>query len=384
MIVEQDGGIGHRTEAYGWDANLPQIPGVGACWKYLRLHSEVVFEEGVLHSRVPGILVVHRGERLVCELDDELQLNVAPSLSEPATHLLLELDDVRGGSDPDVEVEDELVRHHVDLDPARHQSQVDGGDVAQGEAGVGLQSRLLLSSELQQFVDDLLGLLPRGVLQEPGAVPGAALAGDLHLEHIALPVVERNLLLRPGQTLVQTEANIERFELSALDKLGHPVLSSNLLVRNEGEVNRPPEPHTCSPQPPDGLDMLDTNTLHVLGPSPVDVAGLVLEGGEGFVCPVFGEDRDHVSVGVEDDGGQRGVCPLPGDDQDGLARHALVTCLGQPQGLGLLHQELYDWLVVGVWLNRGDSHVISEQFGGWILLGHSEVKLSLKNDRSDI
>ena len=118
MIVEQDGGVGHRTEADSWDADLPEIPGVGACRKYLGLHSEIVCEEGCLHGCVPGILVINRGESLVSELDDKLQLDITPGLFHPATNFLLELDNVRGGRDPDVKVEDEFVRHHVDLDPA--------------------------------------------------------------------------------------------------------------------------------------------------------------------------------------------------------------------------------------------------------------------------
>ena len=56
--------------------------------------------------------------------------------------------------------------------------------------------------------------------------------------------------------------------------------------------------------------MHDPHTLHVLRPSPVDVALLVHVGGEGGVGPVLGEHRDHVRVRVEDDGGERGVRPL--------------------------------------------------------------------------
>ena len=61
---------------------------------------------------------------------------------------------------------------------------------------------------------------------------------------------------------------------------------------------------------------------------------------------MFREDRNHISVRVEDDGGQGRICALPGHDQDGFARNTLVDHVRQFQRLGLLDQEL-DGLVIG-------------------------------------
>ena len=88
---------------------------------------------------------------------------------------------------------------------------------------------------------------------------------------------------------------------------------------------------------------------------------------------MLGEHGHHVGVGVQDDGGEGGVSPLPGHDQDWFPRHTFVTSVGQTQGLGLLNEELNNLVVVRVWLNRGNSHVISEQCCCWILLGHSKA-----------
>ncbi len=59
----------------------------------------------------------------------------------PLSHLLdplhdhgLELLDVGGGSDPDVESNLELVRDHVQLYSARHHGQIHRSHVAQGQA----------------------------------------------------------------------------------------------------------------------------------------------------------------------------------------------------------------------------------------------------------
>ena len=72
--------------------------------------------------------------------------------------LVLKLNDVGGGCNPDIKGQLELVRHHVGLHPALHNRQVDGGHVAQREAGVRFQPLLLLRTQAQQLVDHVLRL----------------------------------------------------------------------------------------------------------------------------------------------------------------------------------------------------------------------------------
>ena len=114
VVVEKNRSVGHRREADGWDADLAEVARVRAGGEYLRLHVEVVLLEGSGHCGEPGVLLVHGGERLVRELDQELQLDVATSLRQPASQHVLELLELGGRRDADVEVDDKLVRHHVD------------------------------------------------------------------------------------------------------------------------------------------------------------------------------------------------------------------------------------------------------------------------------
>ena len=102
MIVQQDWSVGHGAESNGWDSNLPEVSGVCTSREYLRPHTEAVLGEGFLQGRVPGIRVTHRGQGLVCELTEELQLNIRPGLGQPASDLRLELVDVGGRGDPHV------------------------------------------------------------------------------------------------------------------------------------------------------------------------------------------------------------------------------------------------------------------------------------------
>ena len=67
--------------------------------------------------------------------------------------------------------------------------------------------------------------------------------------------------------------------------------------------------------------------------------------------PVLGEDGHYVRVGDQDDGGERGVAAPPGDDEDRLPSDTLLGSVGEPEGLGLLHQELNDLVVVRAGLN---------------------------------
>ena len=179
VVVEKNRSVGHRREADSWDADLAEVARVRAGGEYLRLHVEVVLLEGSGHCGEPGVLLVHGGEGLVRELDQELQLDVAASLRQPASQHVLELLELGGRRDADVEVDDKLVRHHVDLHAALHQRQVDRRHVAEGQLGVRLQPELLLRPELEQSVDHLLRLLRRGVLQEPAAVTRAAVTRHL-------------------------------------------------------------------------------------------------------------------------------------------------------------------------------------------------------------
>ena len=64
--------------------------------------------------------------------------------------------------------------------------------------------------------------------------------------------------------------------------------------------------------------------------------------------PVLWEDGHHVRVGVQDDGGERGISALPGDDEDRLPWDTLLGSVGEPEGLGLLYQELNYLVVVRV------------------------------------
>ena len=81
MVVEEDRGVRHRGEADGGDPDLPEISGVRAGRKYLGLDVEAVLAEGPSHGGVPGVLGVHRGQSLVPELEQELKVNVGPSLA---------------------------------------------------------------------------------------------------------------------------------------------------------------------------------------------------------------------------------------------------------------------------------------------------------------
>ena len=95
---------------------------------------------------------------------------------------------------------------------------------------------------------------------------------------------------------------------------------------------------------------------------------------------MFREHGHHVHVRVQDDGGQGRLSSLPGYDQDWLARTTFVGSVGQTQGLGLFNQKLYSLVVVRVRLDRGDSDVISEHFGGGILLSHCQAGLENRTE----
>merc|ERR1719480_698450 len=94
------------------------------------------------------------------------EVNVRPSLGQPASQPRLKLHDVRCRGDSHVKVEDELVGDDVDLDPALTHGEVHSGHVPQGQVRVRLESLLLQGAEVQQFVDHLPRLLGRGVLEE--------------------------------------------------------------------------------------------------------------------------------------------------------------------------------------------------------------------------
>lgn len=74
---------------------------------------------------------------------------------------------------------------------------------------------------------------------------------------------------------------------------------------------------------PDGLEVLDANTLVVLGPTSEDLAVGGYDGGEGWVGPVVGLGGDGVEVGVEEERGEVGPGAGPGEKDDRLVGDVL-------------------------------------------------------------
>ena len=91
------------------------IPRICSSWKYLRSHDEIMFLESWSHGWKPWILVINTRQCLIRELDQELQFNVRPGLSEPTTKHGLELFNVGRWCDTDVKVEDIFVWDNIDL-----------------------------------------------------------------------------------------------------------------------------------------------------------------------------------------------------------------------------------------------------------------------------
>ena len=95
---------------------------------------------------------------------------------------------------------------------------------------------------------------------------------------------------------------------------------------------------------------------------------------------MFWEHGHHVHVRVKDDGGQGRICSLPGYDQDWLSRTTFVSFVRQTQGLGLINQKLNSLVVVGIRLYGRDPDIISEHFGGGILLSHCQAGLENRTE----
>lgn len=68
----------------------------------------------------------------------------------------------------------------------------------------------------------------------------------------------------------------------------------------------------------EGLEVLNSDALVVLGPTGEDPAVGVEVGGEGWVGPLGGLGGDAVEVGVEEEGGEGGVAAGPREEEDGL------------------------------------------------------------------
>lgn len=119
--------------------------------------------------------------------------------------------------------------------------------------------------------------------------------------------------------LIENEADIEGSELLRVSELGSPIGAADLLVGDEGNVNRAAGNEGGGFEVSEGFEVLDGEALVVLGAAGEDTAGGVSDGCERGVEPLGGLSGDAVDMGVEEDGGKGGVGAEPGEENEGLA-----------------------------------------------------------------
>jgi hypothetical protein len=103
----------------------------------------------------------------------------------------------------------------------------------------------------------------------------------------ALALEQRHARVRTGQALIECKANVECFELRCLHPLCDTIVTSDLFVGHGGNVDRARECFSALFQAVQGLNVLYSNTLHVLSTTRVNIALFVLVRGERINFPPF-------------------------------------------------------------------------------------------------
>ena len=118
--------------------------------------------------------------------------------------------------------------------------------------------------------------------------------------------------------LVQNKPNIQIVQLLGLNELGSSIRPTNLLVRNIGHVHGVDWREVFGFEVTNGLEVLDSDALVVLGPMDIDVTVKRSDGRERSVGPFGRLGRDEFKVGVEEERRERRVGAKPCEEEDGF------------------------------------------------------------------
>lgn len=109
---------------------------------------------------------------------------------------------------------------------------------------------------------------------------------------------------------------------------------------HECQVDGPFGDQALGSEAPDGFQVLDRHTFHVLGATSIDAALPIFESLKRIILPLVRINRDHISVGVEEDGGKSWVRSSPSGHKDGLVGYRGDDLVLQADLLNNLLKEL--------------------------------------------